>query len=124
MKKLKERSIFLETVGDTPKLRILNFLITFQHFDYSLTDIAKNAQVSYTNVEKILPVFQKKGIVIQTRKVGKAKMFKLNTENPIAIAISQLQLLIIKSAIHKKHPLKPVSNPITTQAPRELQKKH
>ena len=102
MKKIEEKSIFLQVVGDTPKLRVLDFLMTFQHFDYSLTDIAKNARVSYSNLMLFWPEFVKAGIVKQTRTVGKAKMFKLNEKNPFVQELSRLQYLISKMVIHKQ----------------------
>ena len=102
MIKNNEKSIFLEVVGDTPKLRVLDFLITFQAFDYSLTDIAKNAKVSYSNLMLFWPQLVKAGIVKQTRVVGKARMFKLNMENPFVQELSRLQWVVSKMIIHKK----------------------
>ncbi len=102
MKKNNEISIFLQVVGDTPKLRILDFLLTFQKFDYSLTDIARNAKVSYSNLMLIWPKLLETNLVKQTRVVGKAKMFRLNEKNPIAQELSRLQWLIAKSIIHKR----------------------
>ena len=81
------QSIFLQVYGDSPKLRVLDFLITFQEYDYSMKDIAKEAHVSYTLLKEFWPEFIKRGIVKQIRTVGKAKMFKLNIEN------AEIQLL-------------------------------
>ena len=102
MKKDFEKSIFLQVVGDTPRLRILDFLLTFQKFDYSLTEIARNAKVSYSNLMLIWPELMKTDIILQTRIVGKSKMFKLNEKNPIAQELSRLQWSIAKFIIHKK----------------------
>jgi len=102
MKNKEGKSIFLQVVGDTPKLRILDFLLTFQKFDYSLTEIARNARVSYSNLMLFWPEFVKTGIVEQTRVVGKAKMFKLNEKNPISQELSRLQWFIAKYIVHKK----------------------
>lgn len=103
MKKLAEKSIFLEVVGDTPKTRLFNFLITFKSFDYSMTDVARNACISYRNLQNILPALVKAGIVIETRKVGKARMFKLNEENITANALIKAHWLIIESVVSKKY---------------------
>ncbi len=91
-------SIFLKVVGHSPKLRVLDFLLTFQAFDYSLTDIAKNSEVSYTSLMSFWPEFVKAGLVIETRKVGKARMFKLNEKNPIVRQMLRLQWTIAKKA--------------------------
>lgn len=102
MKKDLEKSIFLQVVGDTPKLRILDFLLTFQKFDYSLTEIARNAKISYSNLMLIWPELIKTGIVTQTRTVGKSKMFKLNEKNPIVQELSRLQWSIAKFIVHRR----------------------
>lgn len=102
MKKNSEKSIFLQVVGDTPRLRILDFLLTFQKFDYSLTEISRNAKVSYSNLMLIWPKLVKTGIVVQTRTVGKSKMFKLNEENPVVHELSRLQWAVGKFIVHKK----------------------
>ena len=89
-------SVFLKITGDSPKLRVLDFLLTFQAFDYSLTDIAKNAEVSYTSLMSFWPELVKTGIVKETRKVGKARMFRINEGNPVVKQLLKLQWAVAK----------------------------
>lgn len=80
---MQEKSLFLKTYGDNPILRVLDFLITFQDFDYPMKEIAKNSGIGYTTLKLFWSrLLVERGIVVQTRVVGKAKMFKLNLENP------------------------------------------
>jgi len=58
-----KKSIFLQVYGDNPKLRVMDFLITFQEYDYSMKAIAKNAAIGYTTLKQFWPGFVKKGIV-------------------------------------------------------------
>ena len=67
--------------GDTPQLRVLDFLIGFHFFDYPLTEIARNSNVSYNSLKSFFDDFVKSGIVIKTRKVRKSDYYKLNTNN-------------------------------------------
>ena len=67
--------------------RVLDFLITFQLFDYPLTEIAKNSGVSYSTLQTFWPRLEKNRVVVKTRRVGKSDLYRLNTENP---AIQQL----------------------------------
>ena len=60
----------------------MDFLITFQEYDYSMKEIAKNSAIGYTTLKLFWQEFVKRNIVKQTRVVGKAKMFELNTDNP------------------------------------------
>lgn len=76
-----EKSIFIELLGDYPLIRVLNHLLVFREFDYSMTDIAQESEVAWSTLNLLWPDLEKKGIVVHTRNVGKAKMYKLNTEN-------------------------------------------
>ncbi|MFH1239951.1 MAG: hypothetical protein V1672_01935 [Candidatus Diapherotrites archaeon] len=74
-------NLFLDFLGDNPNTRLLEFLITGREFDYSLTDLADNAGVSWTTLHRIFPKFEKQKIVVKTREIGRAKLYKLNMEN-------------------------------------------
>lgn len=77
-------SAFIRYEGNTPKNRIMEFLVTFAvEDDYSMMDIAKHSKVSYAMLKIIWKEFIKDGRVIFTRNVGKAKMYKLNVQNTI-----------------------------------------
>ncbi len=80
--RIKEnKSIFLEYLGDTPQLRVIDFLIDNHFFDYPLTEIARGSNVSYNSLGSFFSEWIKKGIVVKTRKIGKSEYFKLNLEN-------------------------------------------
>ena len=80
---MAEKSVFLKVEGDNPKNRIWDFLIVHSEFDYSMKEIAKYSKVSYTTLKRLWKDFRKKKIVIETRIIGKAKMYKLNLGNPV-----------------------------------------
>ena len=84
MKTQENKSAFLEYFGDTPKLRFLDFLIGNHFFDFNMTDMAKEANISYNSLKSFFNEFLKKGIIIKTRKVGKSEMYKLNINNETA----------------------------------------
>ncbi|AJF59821.1 MAG: hypothetical protein J4224_00300 [Candidatus Diapherotrites archaeon] len=74
-------NLFLDFLGDNPTTRLLEFLITGREFDYSLTDMAKNAGIGWSTIHRILPRLIKQKIVVETREIGRAKLFKLNQKN-------------------------------------------
>ena len=76
------KKLFLKLEGNTVRNRIWNFLIVHSEFDYSMKDIAKFSDISYTSLKEIWKDFVKRKIVSPTRDVGNAKMYKLNRENP------------------------------------------
>ena len=83
----REESIFIELLGNYPLIRVLNHLLIFREFDYSLTDIAKESGVAWSTLNLVWPKLEKSAIVINTRKVGRAKMYKLNMKNEYVIKL-------------------------------------
>ena len=83
MKGKVDKSVFLEYFGDTPKLRFLDFLIRNHFFDFNMTDLAREAKISYNSLKVFFEEFLEKGIIIRTRRVGKSDMYKFNIDNSI-----------------------------------------
>lgn len=77
------KSVFLQEVGDIPKNRVWSFLIVHSEYDYSMKDIAKLSEIGYTTLKDLWKEFRERNIVVQTRIVGNAKMYKLNVDNPV-----------------------------------------
>lgn len=80
---MEEESIFIKVLGDYPLIRVLNYLLIYRDLDYSLTDIAEGSEVAWSTLNLLWPKLEKMHIVVHTRDVGKAKMFKLNKESNI-----------------------------------------
>lgn len=89
---MKEKSTFIQTFGDSPAIRVLDFLLTGAEFDYPIKQIANEVSAGWTTVENVIAELIKIGIVEETRELGKAKMFKINKENPYAKALLKLDL--------------------------------
>jgi hypothetical protein len=79
---MKETTIFTEALGDSPVIRVLDFLIEGRGLDYSLSDIAENSNIGWTTLHRIWGKLVGLRIVIPTREIGRAKLFKLNEKNP------------------------------------------
>jgi len=79
---MKETTIFREALGDSPVIRVLDFLIEGRGLDYSLTDIAENANIGWMTLHRIWDNLLRLNLVVPTREIGRAKLFKLNEENP------------------------------------------
>jgi hypothetical protein len=76
-------STFLKIFGDSPLLRVMDFLVIHEEFDYSMTDIAKEAGIGYSTLKMFWPTLESSKIVAMTREVGKAKLYRLNNKNPV-----------------------------------------
>ncbi len=103
-----EESIFLEQVGDSPRMRVLQHLIEGREFDYTLTDLL-HAHVSWGTLNTLLPKLVKLGVVIETRRIGRATLYKINEKNMVARTLTSLydnlilqELQRVKTAVKKK----------------------
>ncbi len=94
--KMTNQTIFIEIFGNNPIIKVLDFLITFQAFDYPLTEIAKNSGVSYSTLQTFWDKLVRNNIVIKTRRVGKSDLYKLNTHNPAVQQLIKLDWNLVK----------------------------
>ena len=100
MKKIKEnKSFFLEHLGDTPKLRDLDFLIENHFFDFPMTEIARESNVSDNSIIIFFDDFVRSGIIVQTRKVGKSDYYRLNIEHPFVKKLIQLDWSLVENSV-------------------------
>lgn len=109
MENEEEKSVFLEYFGNYPLMRVLDFLIEGRGMDYSMTEIAKNSNVGWTAFSEIWPQLIKKNIVIFTRKIGNAKLYKLNIENLWVKELIKIDNLITKLETNKLLKEKPMT---------------
>ena len=86
---MTQESLFLDYVGDTPRMRILQYLIEGRDFDYTLTDML-NAGVSWGTLNTLVPKLVELGMVVKTRKIGRATLYKINQNNFAAAQLMEL----------------------------------
>ncbi|MDO8516606.1 MAG: hypothetical protein Q7S33_00625 [Nanoarchaeota archaeon] len=77
----EEKSIFVEYLGSSPYVKVLDFLIQGQEFDYSMTEVARGAGVGWSAFTKIWEKLLNKEIITPTRTIGNAKLFRLNKKD-------------------------------------------
>ncbi len=93
---MEELPIFVRTFGSSPVIKVLNFLLQGRGLDYSMSDVARNSNISWTTLNRIWTGMEKAGLILNTRKIGKAKLYKLNEESEVVGKIVELhkQLLV------------------------------
>ena len=84
-------SLFIRELGiKSPMLKVLDFLMDNESFDYSKTDIAEGSGLSRTTLFKVWPRLEELELISATRTVGQAKMYRLNRQNPIVKKLMEL----------------------------------
>ncbi len=94
-------SIFVEYFGSSPYIKILDFLIDGEGFDYSMTEVARGAKVGWSSFTKIWNKLLEKKIITPTRTIGNAKLFKLNKENQFVQKLIKFDWELTKAEIDK-----------------------
>ena len=94
-------TLFKKALGDTPKIRVLEFLMEGRELDYSISDIAEGAEIGRTTLFRIWNDLKKTNIIKHTRIIGNAKLYKLNIENPFVQKIVELfdEIIMPKRAV-------------------------
>ena len=80
---MDEKSSFRLVFGDSPIIKVIDFFLENREFDYSLTDIAKNSDIAWSTLHQFWNGIVKLGIVINTRRIGRADLYKLDMNSPI-----------------------------------------
>ncbi len=100
----KQQSVFIETFGESPLIKVLDFFLMYPDFDYSKSQAAKEAGISRITMEKIWSELIKKEIIIRTRESGNAILYKLNIKNPKVKILMRLDFELSSVAIEQEKP--------------------
>ena len=98
---MANKSIFLDVVGHSPTMKVIEYLIEGRDFDYTLTDLT-NAEVSWGTLHTIFPRLIKHNIVTQTRTIGRAKLYKINQNSLVVKRLIEIYDSLILQALEKK----------------------
>ncbi len=98
---MNEESIFLEYVGDSPRMRILQYLIEGRDFDYTLTDML-NAGVSWGTLNILIPKLLELEVIIKTRQIGRATLYRINQSNIVVQQLIELYDKLILQSLESK----------------------
>ena len=97
-----KKSLFIEFIGDYPAVRVLDYLLTERNLDFSISDMARNAGVGRTTLYRIWDNLIKNMIIVPTRIVGKAKLYKLNVDNIKIKKLIEIDDMLILEELKKR----------------------
>ena len=98
---MEKQSLFIEFMGDSPSVRVLDYLLTERDLDFSITDMAKNAGIGRATLYRMWDSLINNKIIIPTRIIGKAKLFKLNKENQKIKKLIEIDDMLILEDLKK-----------------------
>ncbi|MBI4018603.1 MAG: hypothetical protein HY368_03265 [Candidatus Aenigmarchaeota archaeon] len=85
-----KNSIFVEMFGETPAVKVLDFFLAFESFDYSKSQVSEETGVTRITLDKIWKELVSQKIIVKTRTIGRADMYRLNKENPKVKVLQEL----------------------------------
>ena len=98
---MKDETLLIKFIGNSPPLRIIDFFLDNRLFDYSKNEIIKNLNMSRTTFFTNWKELEKYKIVKVTRKIGKSKLYKLNEENDIVKKLILLDSVLSRYAMKR-----------------------
>jgi len=101
MEQEESESIFVEYFGSSPYIKVLDFLIEGQEFDYGMTEVARGAGVGWSAFTVVWKKLLDKKIIVPTRTIGNAKLFKLNRKNVFVEKLIKFDMELTSSEIDK-----------------------
>jgi len=114
---MKESSLLVQFLGESPTARIIDFLIENKGMDYSKKDIIEGSGVSRASLFKNWSRLDRFGIVRVTRSFGKTRLYTLNTESETVQKLLQLEANLIRQAMDEAYQSKaPELRPIPIPA--------
>ena len=87
---MKQESILLQYLGDTPKLRIVDFFLDNKGGDYSKEEVMEYTNISKITFDKVWYEMQQSGSLKTTRKYKKIQLYMLNDDNRIILKLKSL----------------------------------
>ena len=108
---ISEKSLFVEFMGDSPMMKVMDYLITERDLDFSITDMAENSGIGRATLYRLWDDLIKNKIILHTRDVGKAKLFKLNIENAKIKKLIEIYDMLVLEELKKHSQAKKIEVP-------------
>jgi len=102
IKTLEGPSKFLKVIGNSPRNRILDFLLGETNHDFTLKEIAEKSRVGYATIKRIWKEFIKADLVKETRRIGKAILYTYNAKSKNGKAMRKFYLEILFKEVKKE----------------------
>ncbi|MDR0471037.1 MAG: hypothetical protein LBH79_04850 [Nitrososphaerota archaeon] len=104
--------------------RVIDFMSTFDCYDYNKKDIAENSNVSQKHVKYAIEKLEQLGIIKKTRKIGSSEMYQYDMTNQAAELLEKFSMIIathqcektVAEELAKQPATKTNQEPLTTPA--------
>ena len=111
-------TILVDVFGASPETKIISFFMDFPLNDFMQKEVCEATGLNPRTVSARLQKLKQKGVLKQTRKVGKATLYTLNGESHVVRIIEDLiRTISINAAMMEK--LDAQDTELTTKIPQQ-----
>ena len=111
-------TILVDVFGASPETKIISFFMDFPLNDFMQKEVCEATGLNPRTVSARLQKLKQKGVLKQTRKVGKATLYTLNGESHVVRIIEELiRTISINAAMMEK--LDAQDTELTTKIPQQ-----
>lgn len=86
-----DESLLMKVLGRTPEIRLIDFFLDNPLFDFSKREIMEALGMTKRTLYRALPKLEREGIIIVSRKIGRAKLYKVNMDSPAVQRLRELE---------------------------------
>jgi len=97
-----QKSSLILTFEESPHIKVLDFFIAFEDFDYPIAQIAKETEVKWETAKKVIDSLLQRRILKKTRRLGKAQLYMLDKGNPLTKLLIEIDMKISKFFVNKE----------------------
>ncbi len=99
---MTKNSLFIELFGESPTIKVLDFLLTERELDFSISDMARNSGIGRATLYRIWEQLIENDVIIPTRTIGKSKLFKLNVNDPKIKKLIEIDDMLILEELRSR----------------------
>lgn len=93
-----EKSALVQFFAGTPQIRMIDFLLEHRLTDFTKTEIAKGAKISWATLFNHWDELERHNLVKATRTVGRARLYQLNEDSPIIANLKKIEAVLMRHA--------------------------
>ncbi|MBI2574408.1 hypothetical protein HYV82_00820 [Candidatus Woesearchaeota archaeon] len=75
------KSAFVDAFGESPRIKALDFVLDNRLLDWSKSDMARATGMSRNTLNMFFSNLVKSGIIVRSRAIGRAVLYKVNTRS-------------------------------------------
>lgn len=111
---MNSQSLLVKTLGCSPKMKILDYLLDFPTSDFTKKEILEALGMSKQTFYKYFADLEEVGIVKVNRTIARAKLYKVDVDNPVVRDLAGLERKISLQIAEREE--KKLKQPVPTAA--------